>query len=104
MEITIRKEGQTAKVSVSGDLDIYHAAEAKGRLMAAFEGAGDAELDLSGVAGFDSAGLQLLLLVRREKERAGGRLSLTATSGAVDGVIGLFNLGEMFGPVSRREA
>lgn len=96
MEIIIQKNGNTAGVAVGGEMNIYNALELKAALMKSIDESETVELDLSGVSEFDSAGLQLLLLARKECERGGKRLRFTAKSAPVESVIGLFNLGELF--------
>lgn len=69
-------------VLVEGELAIYRAVEFKDRLLAALSAAGEVEVDLSQVNEMDSAGVQLLLLTRREAMASGKRLRITATSQA----------------------
>lgn len=104
MEITtIHNDENTASVAITGEMNIYHALDGKERLMKAIENAADIELDLTNVTEFDSSGLQLVLLARREAERNGNRLRITGKSGPVEDVLTLFRLGEFFGP-ARQEA
>ena len=58
-------------VLVEGELAIYRAVEFKDRLLAALSAAGEVEVDLSQVNEMDSAGVQLLLLTRREAMASG---------------------------------
>lgn len=96
MEINIQKNGNTAEVAVTGEMNIYHALELKAGLLKSIDEAEAVDLDLSGVSEFDSAGLQLLLLALRQSERGRKQLRFTAKSAPVESVIGLFNLGELF--------
>lgn len=96
MEINIQKNGGTAEFAVNGEMNIYHAMDLKAALLKSIDEAEAVDLDLSGVSEFDSAGLQLLLLARKECGRAGKKLRLTAKSAPVESVTGLFNLGELF--------
>jgi len=96
MEIRIQKNGSTIEVAVTGEMNIYNALELKAALMKSVDEAEAVDLDLSGVSEFDSAGLQLLMLARKECGRAGKQLRFTAKSAPVEAVTGLFNLGELF--------
>lgn len=104
MEITANMNGRTAEVGIKGEMNIYHAQNGKEELMRHIAEADAVELDLSGVTEFDSSGLQILLLAHREMDRNGKELRVKAKSGAVENVIGLFNLGELFERTAPREA
>lgn len=98
MEITSTvKDGNTSRVRIKGDLNIYNALAAKEQLAGALAGAENIELDLSNVTEFDSSGLQLLVLACKETERKGHRFVLTDRSEPVETVIRLFRLSEFFG-------
>ncbi len=79
--------GNAQALAVSGEMTIYHAAELKAPLLAAFDGGGDTVLELSRVGEADSAGLQLLLLMRAEAARRGRRLLLAGVSPAVQEIL-----------------
>ena len=51
---------------------------------------------LAEVSDFDSVGVQLLLLLRRDAEKAARRLRLAAPSESVQGLLKLFGLFEYF--------
>ncbi|MBB5213437.1 STAS domain-containing protein [Parapusillimonas granuli] len=82
-----------------GQLTIYDAGVLKTRLQAALEQAGDGglELDLDQVSEIDTAGLQLLLLARRESRRLQRPLRIVAASAALREVVGFCRLGDFFG-------
>jgi len=83
-----------AVLALEGEVTIFHALDIKGRLLD-FLGSGDElELDLSGVAELDSAGLQLLLLARREARQQGRALTFTRHSAAVRQVLEIVQLDE----------
>ena len=60
-----------ARLSLTEDLTIYHALEQKTILLDALADADDLELDLMQVGEIDAAGLQLLILLKKEAQRAG---------------------------------
>lgn len=84
-------------VNAAVEMTIYGAARIKGDLLAAVEQHPEIELDLSGVEEIDSAGVQLLLLAKREAMRADKTLRLVRHSPAVQEIFGLFNLSAIFG-------
>lgn len=74
---------ETGCVRVAGELCILHAAELKPQLIEALAGEGELEMDLAQVSEIDTAGLQLLLLARREVGRAGRQLRFVNLSESV---------------------
>ena len=85
------------RLSLTEDLTIYHALEQKTTLLDALAGADELELDLMQVSEIDSAGLQLLILLKKEAQRAGKRLSIVAHSQSVRSVIDFCNLAAELG-------
>jgi anti-sigma B factor antagonist len=83
---------KTGRVQVDGELTIYSATELKPELLAALNGAAQAEFDLSGVTEIDTAGVQLLLLARREAQARGVALHLRSPSPAVRSAFALLAL------------
>jgi anti-anti-sigma factor len=69
----------------------------KQQLMAALDDAEALELDLSQVAEMDTAGLQLLLLAKREAGRQNKHLSIVAHSPVVRQTLDFCNLATFFG-------
>lgn len=89
-----------------GQLTIYDAGALKARLQAALEQAdgNGLELDLAQVAEIDTAGLQLLLLARRESQRLQRPLRIVAASAALREVVEFCHLGDFFGEALPPEA
>ena len=85
------------RFSLSEDLTIYHALEQKKTLLDALGEADELELDLLQVGEIDTAGLQLLILLKKEAQRAGKRVSIVAHSQAVRSVIDFCNLAAELG-------
>jgi anti-sigma B factor antagonist len=77
---------------LDGELTVQSAAEHKAIVLAALDAGDVIELDLSGVSELDTAGLQLLLLLKREAEHLGKSLRLSASSEAVLEVLALAHL------------
>jgi anti-sigma B factor antagonist len=88
---------KSKRISLSEDLTIYHALDQKQVLLEAISATGDLELDLSQVSEMDTAGLQLLIMLKKEAQRAGKRVSIVAHSQAVRAVIDFCNMATEFG-------
>ena len=101
MEITIKSRGRSKrksrKVTIGGAMTIYGAATAKDTLLDALDGAADMEIDLSEVVEMDTAGAQLLVLLKREAASAGKRMVLSGHSSAVLEVFDCYRLAAFFG-------
>lgn len=82
---------------IEGELSIYRAAELKAVLLEALDGGAPLEIDLAGVTELDSAGVQLLMLVKQEAGRRGQALALVRHSPAVLDVFELLDLAAHFG-------
>ena len=119
MPIRAETKDGVSLLHIEGDMTIYTAAELKAELMPHLSPPVEMEIDrkgkkkskvsahpsppmgreidLSGVSEIDSAGLQLLLLAKREAERYANPLRLTGHSRAVLEVLDLCNLAGYFG-------
>lgn len=84
-------------LALHGEFSIYQAAAGKERVLAALAETEELELDLAGVTEMDTAGIQLLILAKREAMAAGKTLRLTGHSPAVVEIIELFGLAAWFG-------
>ena len=97
MEIQARMRNGVRKVRITGEMTIYNAAESKQELLWKLDGANQIEIDMSGVSELDSAGLQLLILLKHEAGRQGKALRLLAHSLAVLEVFNLVRADTLFG-------
>jgi len=92
------------RVCIEGEFTIYRAAELKAELLDALQRAVAIELDLTNVSELDSAGVQLLLLLKRQATAQGVVTRIVGQSPAVSEVFALANLsgylGEIAGPVA----
>lgn len=91
------KKNAVYKLPIEGELTIYTAADTKGKLVAALESKQPVEIDLSRVDEIDSAGLQLLILAKREAARNERTLTLVNHSQAVVECLDMCNLTSEFG-------
>ncbi|TAH52003.1 MAG: anti-sigma factor antagonist [Betaproteobacteria bacterium] len=86
------------RLAIGEDLTIYHAASQKSQFIDALVAAsGHLDIDLSGVAEIDTAGFQLLMLVKREARRLGKEARIVAHSEAVRELIDFYNVAAEFG-------
>ena len=83
-----------ARLALEGELTIYVAAETKARLANAMLSADRLEIDLSGITEIDTAGLQLMLLAKRN---IGKDVVFVNHSPAVLRLLDLANLGSVLG-------
>ena len=97
MTISIEASNGVCHARVTGEMTIYQAMEMKGELLPCLDHSGEVEIDLSGVSEMDTAGFQLLLLVKREAVNAGKSLRLVAHSHATLEVLDLLNMASYFG-------
>ncbi|CAK0753556.1 phospholipid transport system transporter-binding protein [Gammaproteobacteria bacterium] len=85
------------RLRLEGDLTIYEAAALKTPLLAALEEEPTLEIDLSGVEELDTAGLQLLLLLKFEAQAGNRHVRFIQHSTAVREVLDLCDLAALFG-------
>jgi anti-anti-sigma factor len=85
------------RLVLEGDLTIYQAPEQKRNLLDALDQAKVVELDLAQIGEIDSAGLQVLLLTKRESLAMGKELRILAHSPAVQEALDFLNVASYFG-------
>ena len=79
------------------DMTIYNALDQKNRLMSALAEVDMLELDLSHVGEIDTAGLQLLILSKREAARRNKSVTIVSHSPAVRQTLDFCQLAKFFG-------
>jgi anti-sigma B factor antagonist len=88
--MTTTIESVAGGIRVTGEMTVYTAGQIKQPLVdAVADGPAEVQLDLSGVSEFDTAGVQLLLLVHREALLSGRNFQLAAESNIVRDVLTL---------------
>ena len=97
MTITASTRKGVCKLRIEGEMTIYQAGEIKRKFVSVLADCREIELDLAHVSDLDSAGLQLLCLLKREATALGKPLRIAAHSPAVIDVIERFNLAAYFG-------
>lgn len=95
--ITSETRDGTCYARVDGEMTIYTAAQCRDELAACLHGNKPLEINLSGVSEIDSAGVQILILAKREGARRGVPVRLVSHSPAVQEIIDLYRLAPAFG-------
>ena len=97
MDVSRKTQRNQTVISLSGECTIYQAAELKPRLLEDGKGLDrNVLLDLVNVSELDCAGVQLLLMLKREVAAAGGNLEIKASNDTVDQVFSALNLLPLF--------
>jgi len=98
MTITVEAGDEGCRRLVAaGNMTIYEAAEDKPVLLDALKGAQELCVDLSALNRIDTAGLQLLVLLKREALKAGKIMRITAHSPASLDILDGYNVFSYFG-------
>lgn len=85
------------QLAVGEPMTIYQAPTQKERLLAALDAGPELEVDLSLVSEIDTAGLQLLIVLKREATKVGKQLSFRGHSPAVCEMLEFTRLSGYFG-------
>jgi len=94
MSVQVEKENGVVKFVIENNMTIFNAAELKKTILEALSEPSNIQLDLSQVSEIDSAGFQLLLMLKNESKSNNKEYQITACSPAVDSLLDLFNLKE----------
>ena len=97
MENAKNKKQQNHALVIEGELTIYTVTELKDKLLSSLSATEKLELDLSEVSEFDAAGLQLLVMIKKEAEILGKVLHITGHSPVVLELLDLSGLAGFFG-------
>lgn len=91
------KKQPPGPLAITGELTIYTALELKDTLLAGLSAGDELELDLSGVGEIDAAGLQLLVMIKKQAADLGKVLRITGHSPVVLALLNLSGLAGFFG-------
>lgn len=86
MQINATKSGDHVQAALRGSLDISTVSDARDKLLETLNPLESIRFDLSDLTEIDTAGLQLLLAVRKEAESLGVECRFAHPSPAVEGV------------------
>ena len=89
---------------VEGELTIHTAGDRRAELMGLLERGDHVAVDLSGVTELDTAGLQLLLMARREAAHLGRTLDVVGASPAVTDTLSIVHLDPALRPLAAAAA
>ncbi len=91
------QEGRVWRLKLSGELCIYSAAQLKEELLGYLHSSQELEINLANVEEIDTAGFQLLLLLKREAVAAAKPMRLVSHSQATLEVLEMLNMEAYFG-------
>ena len=97
MSVRIEQKDDLKIVSIDGEMTIYTASEYKSQLLEQLTECHELELNLSEIEEMDTAGLQILLVLKREAEAGGCQLRMINHSRAVYEVLELLDMQNHFG-------
>lgn len=97
MAMENERKNATSVLRIDGEISIYRAAELKQALLASLDQTEELEVDLAAVTELDTAGVQILMLVKRQAQATQRKLHLVGHSPAVLEVFELLNLAAYFG-------
>jgi len=91
-EIICREDGARVVAAVQGEFGIYSAAQLRTELLHLLLANPQLDIDLGEVGEFDSSGVQILLVLKREAQRQNKELTFIHHSPSVREVLDLLNL------------
>ncbi len=98
MELQIKTSGDNYSLSVMGDLTIYQVSLVKEELQSKLADLTQSvELNLAGIEEIDTAGVQLLMMLKRNVEQGGGEVTLSSISESVEQVLSALDCLSWFG-------
>ena len=104
MQIQLSQDGETGCAQINGELTIYTAAELKDQLLKQLDQCKKIQLDLSQVEEVDSAGIQVLMLIRKQAIAEEKALTLSQISESLSRYFELYNLWDFFQLLAPAEA
>jgi anti-anti-sigma factor len=97
MSITIESENGLSHVKLAGELTIFYADELWPQLWQGLQEAQEVEIDLNGVSEIDTAGIQLLMMAKKNEKSAGKTVRVLNHSQSVLEAFELYDLAGYFG-------
>lgn len=95
--ITVNKQDTSqTKISIQDEMTIYNVLQQKDNIIMHLQTEHALQIDLSEVTEIDSAGIQLLILLKNEASRKKNELSFIHHSQAVIDIVETFNLSSYF--------
>lgn len=98
MAVTVEADARNVhRLTVDGEMTINTALELKNALLGPLTDCNGLEMNLAEVSEIDSAGVQLMILLKTEAQAAGKVLRITGHSPAVLEILDLYDLEGFFG-------
>ncbi len=97
MDIKIKKTKGLYRMRLNGEMTIIQAIDLKNNFLDNLEKCKEIEIDLSGVTEIDTAGFQILCLIKKEAEMADKAFKISSCSSKVSTILELYNMNEHFG-------
>jgi anti-sigma B factor antagonist len=97
MKLDIDKNGNAARIRISGSMYVEDSASAREKFLALLEGnISNMTLDLSGLDYIDSSGLGMLISIHKRCLQQGGRMTISGLRGMVEELFTLTRLDLVF--------
>ncbi len=96
MAIVVDKKNGLSRLSIEGEMTISTAQELKEGLLDNLEDCSELEIDLSGVNEFDTAGFQLLFLIKREANMSDKSFRIISHSPSSESILELYSMKDYF--------
>jgi anti-anti-sigma factor len=96
MSIDVINESGRCRVRIEDELTIYTAGQATGAIRAALAANANVAIDVGGVTEIDTAGLQILLVARKEAMLKNRAVSFVGQNRVVSECLQLMNLANFF--------
>jgi anti-anti-sigma factor len=94
MNVIVEKTDGLSRLQIEGEMTVFHAAELKKDLLDNLAGCSKLDIDLSQVSEMDTAGFQLLFLIKREAGISDKPMRITAHSPATLSALKLYGMDE----------
>ncbi|MBK8018832.1 MAG: STAS domain-containing protein [Betaproteobacteria bacterium] len=99
-----RSTADACVLALAGEMTIYESGQLWPAVKPFAGSQGDLRVDLTAVGEIDSAGIQVLLMIRGEQQRGGGTFLVTGWSEPVREVVDAMNLGATLGSAGTADA
>lgn len=97
MTMKVKKQGKGCKITIEGEMTIYQAGELYEKFKKQLAACDSIEIDLQFITEMDTAGLQILLALKREANALGKTITMAMHSEPVIEVFELLNIAHEFG-------
>lgn len=97
MSIKVKKQGNICKITVEGEMTIYQASDLYEKFKKQLATCDSLEIDLQHITEMDTAGVQILLALKREANASGKTVSMIMHSEPVIEVFELISIVHEFG-------